>query len=401
MVNKHIYLDYAATTLLDKKVLEAMLPYLNEKYGNASSIHSYGQEATNAVDASRGQIANFLGSASQEIVFTGGATESNNLAIQGVVKGFKKKSSEITPHVIISPIEHDSVLETVKDLGKNGLIKISYAPVDSEGLVLLDKLEGLINDDTILISIMYANNEIGTIEPISQIGQMIKKKNESRANKIIFHTDAVQAVGYLDCNATKLGVDLLSLSGHKIYGPKGVSVLYIRKGTPIEPIIFGGGQEYGKRSGTLNVPSIVGLGWAVEELKNKSEYIEKIKMLRDKLVKGVLESIADARLNGPQSEHRLPNNANFIFPGAEGESIVIMLDQAGVAASTGSACASKSLEPSHVLLAIGVPKEEAHASLRLTLGKHTTEQEIDKVIEVLPGIVNRLREIAGAMEYQK
>lgn len=396
MIYDRIYLDYAATTPLDKKILELMLPYFSEKYGNASSIHFHGQEATNAVDASRDQIANFLGSTPQEIVFTGGATESNNLAIQGVVKEFKKNNSEITPHVIISPIEHDSVLETVKDLGKNGLIKISYAPVDSEGLVLLDKLESLINDDTILISIMYANNEIGTIEPISQIGQMVKRKNESRANKIIFHTDAVQAAGYLDCNVAKLEVDLLSLSGHKIYGPKGVSALYIKKGTSIEPIIFGGGQEYGKRSGTINVPAIVGLGWAVEELKNKSEYVEEVKILRDKLVKGVLESIPDSRLNGPQLEHRLPNNANFIFLGAEGESIVIMLDQAGIAASTGSACASKSLEPSHVLLAIGVPKEEAHASLRLTLGKHTTEQEIDKVIEVLPGIAGRLREIAGA-----
>lgn len=396
MIHERIYLDYAATTPLDKKILELMLPYFSEKYGNASSIHFHGQEATNAVDVSREHLANFLGSAPQEVVFTGGATESNNLAIQGVIREFKKNNPEIVPEVVISPIEHDSVLETVKNLGKNGLIKISYASVDSEGLVLLDDLDHLINNDTVLVSIMYANNEIGTIEPISQIGQMIKNKNESRANKIIFHTDAVQAAGYLDCNVAKLGVDLLSLSGHKIYGPKGVSALYIKKGTPIEPIIFGGGQEYGKRSGTLNVPAIVGLGLAVEELKNKIEYVEKIKILRDKLVKGVLESTPDSQLNGPQPEHRLPNNANFIFPGAEGESIVIMLDQVGIATSTGSACASKSLEPSHVLLAIGVPKEEAHASLRLTLGKHTTEQEINKVIEVMPGIVSRLREIAGA-----
>lgn len=396
MISKHIYLDYAATTPLDKKVLEAMLPYLDEKYGNASSIHFYGQEAASAVDISRERLADFLGCASQEIIFTSGATESNNLAIRGIVQSWARINSKIIPHIIISSIEHDSVLETVKELNKNGDVEVSYAPVDSQGIVILDELKNLIKENTVLVSIMYANNEVGTIELISQISQIIKRENESRANKIIFHTDAVQAAGYLDCDVCKLGVDLLSLSGHKIYGPKGVSALYARKGVIVTPIVAGGGQEYGKRSGTLNVPAIVGLGQAIAELQSDKSYISKIKILRDKLVDNVLELIPDAKLNGPKDANRLPNNANFIFPGAEGESIVIMLDQLGIAASTGSACASKSLEPSHVLLAIGVPKEKAHSSLRLTLGKHTTEQEIDRVIEVLPGIVGRLREIAGA-----
>lgn len=397
MISKHIYLDYAATTPLDKKVLEAMLPYFNEKYGNASSIHFYGQEATSAVDISRECLAGFLGCAPQEIIFTSGATESNNLAIQGIVQGWARINSKIIPHIIISSIEHDSVLETVKELNKNGDVEVSYTPVDSEGVVIPDELKNLIKENTVLVSIMYANNEVGTIEPINQIGQIIKKENESRTNKIIFHTDAVQAAGYLDCGVGKLGVDLLSLSGHKIYGPKGASALYVRKGVVVTPIVAGGGQEYGKRSGTLNVPAIVGLGQAIAELQSDRSYIGKIKILRDKLVDGVLKLIPDAKLNGPKDANRLPNNANFIFPGAEGESIVIMLDQLGIAASTGSACASKSLEPSHVLLAIGVPKEKAHSSLRLTLGKHTTEQEINNVIEVLPGVVSRLREIAGAM----
>lgn len=394
---KKIYLDYAATTPLDKQVLGAMLPYFDEQYGNPASIHSYGQGATNAVDEARERIAKFLGSTPQEIIFTSGATESNNLILRGAVREYKKKNPGTTPHIITSQIEHDSVLETLKELEHDKEITVSYVAVDTEGIALLDQLESLIQKNTLLVSIMYANNEIGTIEPVDTIGKIIQKKNQSREHKIIFHTDAVQAAQYLDCNVERLGVDALSLSGHKIYGPKGISALYIKKGTPIASILTGGGQEYKKRSGTLNVPAIVGLGQAVVEVEKNISSIEHIKNMRDKLISNILELVPDAQINGGREKKRLPNNVNFCFPGAEGESIVIMLDQAGIAASTGSACASKSLEPSHVLLAIGVPKEKAHASVRLTLGKYTTEEEIDKVIEVLHGIVKRLREIAGAM----
>lgn len=390
----HIYLDYAATTPIDSEVIKAMEPYFGARFGNPSSIHFYGQEASAAVDKARSQVADFLGAVPQEIIFTGGATESNNLALRGLVKESRKKNSEFVPHIITSTIEHDSVLETAKDLKKDG-VEVSFCPVDSEGVVDLEKLKELIRPNTILVSVMYANNEIGTTESIKEIGAIIKQINESRDNKIYFHTDAVQAVQYLDCKVNALGVDLLSLSGHKIYGPKGVSALYVRNGTPIRSIVTGGGQEYEKRSGTLNVPSIVGLGQAVIEVEKSRPLTAEIKRLRDKLVEKVLKSIPDSKLNGPRNENRLPNNANFMFPGAEGESILILLDQAGIATSTGSACASKSLQPSHVLLAIGVPKENAHASLRVTLGKYTTEEDIDKVIEVLPGIISRLREIAG------
>lgn len=390
-----IYLDYAATTPVDKKVVEAMAPYFTSSYGNASSIHSYGQEATNAVDKARGQIAEFLRCASQEVVFTSGATESNNLSLRGVVKEFKKSNQEITPHVLVSPIEHDSVLETLEDLKRTDSIEVSYWPVDLEGKVLLEELEKNIKENTVLVSVMYANNEVGTIEPIQEIGKRIARLNQSRKHRIIFHSDAVQAAQYLECDVDKLGVDLLCISGHKIYGPKGISALYVRKGIILAPIVTGGGQEYGKRSGTLNVPAIVGLGQAVAELRDNKVSVDEIKEKRDRLIDAITKSIPDADLNGARGEYRLPNNVNFIFPGAEGESIVIMLDQMGIAASTGSACASKSLEPSHVLLAIGVPKEKAHASLRLTLGKDTTNEEIERVIEVLPGIVSRLREIAG------
>lgn len=396
MIHKHIYLDYAATTPLDEKILKRMLPYFNQKYGNASSIHFYGQEAASAVDSAREQAADFLGSVPQEIVFTSGATESNNLAIKGVISCFKKNNPGVVPSVIVSPIEHDSVLETVKSLNKENQIEVLYAPIDSYGAVSVSELGKLIKEETVLVSIMYANNEIGVIEPISQIGKIIREKNRDRKNKIIFHSDAVQAAGYLDCNVNALGVDILSVSGHKIYGPKGIGALYVRKAVLLDPIFSGGGQEYGKRSGTLNVPAIVGFGQAIADLKDNKDLAKKTEILRDKLAENILRLIPDAELNGPKGERRLPNNVNFIFPGAEGESIVIMLDQFGVAGSTGSACASKSLEPSHVLLAIGVPKEKAHSSLRLTLGKYTTEEEIDKVIEVLPGIVSRLREIAGA-----
>lgn len=395
---KKIYLDYAATTPVDKQVLSAMLPYFDKQYGNPASIHSYGQEATNAVDEARERVANFLGSVPQEIIFTSGATESNNLVLRGAVREYKKKNSGSVPHVIISPIEHDSVLETVKELEKDKEITVSYVPVNAQGVILLDQLENLIQDSTILVSVMYANNEIGTIEPIREVGTLLRQKNESREYKIIFHTDAVQGAGYLDCNVERLGVDALSLSGHKIYGPKGISALYMKKGTAIAPIVTGGGQEYKKRSGTLNVPAIVGLGQAVVEVRKNIALAERIETLRDLLIQGILGSVPEAEMNGATGKERLPNNANFCFPGAEGESIVIMLDQAGIAASTGSACASKSLEPSHVLLAIGVPKEKAHSSVRFTLGKHTTEQEIKKVIEELPGIVKRLREIAGAFQ---
>lgn len=392
MKNK-IYLDYAATTPIGPKVLKAMLAYLKKDFGNPSSIYSLGQRALGAVDEARATVADFLGCDAQEIIFTGSATEANNLAILGTIKSFSRKP--IKAHVITSEIEHPAVLEPCKELEKQG-IEATYLPVDKEGLVKVSDVEGAIKPNTVLVSIMYANNEIGTVQPIQEIGNLAKKY------KILFHTDAVQAVNYLDCNVEKLGVDLLTLSAHKIYGPKGVGALFIRKptvhtqGASIEPLIYGGGHESGFRSGTENVPGIVGLAAAIEEVQDPKIKIQniKIKHLRDRLIKTILKIIPDTRLNGSPSQ-RLPNNVNLSFKGAEGEALVIALDQKGIAVSTGSACSSKTLEPSRVLLALGLSEEEAHGSLRITLGRYTTEKEVEKFLKVLSPIVDRLRKISG------
>jgi len=392
---KKVYLDYAATTPIDPAVFKAMSAFLKKDFGNPSSVHSFGQKARSAVEESRQKIAGFLGCSGQEVIFTGSATEADNLSIKGLVKGVKPRQTK--PHIIISTIEHHAVFEPCEDLEKRGEAEVDFLPVDKEGIVKIEELSKLVRPNTVLVSIIYANNEIGTIQPIAEIGKLLKKINEKRESKVYFHTDAVQAANYLNCNVDNLGVDLLTISGHKIYGPKGVGALYIRKGTPVSPLISGGGQESGLRSGTENVAAIVGFGTAVAAIQDPKTKLKniRIRQLRDKLIKGILKEIPDVQLTGSKT-FRLPNNANFNFKSAEGEAIVVALDQKGIAASTGSACSSKSLEPSHVLLALGLSEEEAHGSLRLTLGKYTTEEEINKVLKVLPPIINRLREIAGA-----
>lgn len=384
-----IYLDYAATTPIDPKVLKAMSPYLKKDFGNASSIHGLGQKALFAIDESRQIAADFLGCTPEEIIFTGSATEANNLAIFGSVGERFSKGEAFSPHIITSQIEHQAVLEPCRELQKRGA-EVTYLPVDKDGLVLTSDVEKAIKPNTVLVSIMYASNEIGTVQPIAEIGQLLK------GHKILFYTDAVQAANYLDCDVKKLGVDLLTLSSHKIYGPKGVGLLYVKDGLEIKPLILGGGQEHGLRSGTENVAGIVGFGQALKGIQDPKTKIQniKIRQFRDRIIKAILKLIPDSRLNG-SSTHRLPNNVNINFDGAEGEAIVIALDQKGIACSTGSACSSKSLEPSHVLLALGLSHEEAHGSLRVTLGRYTTNEEIIRFLKVLSQVIERLRKISG------
>jgi len=393
MEKRAIYLDHAATTPVDAAVFKKMEPYFSEKYGNPSSIHKAGDQARQAVEKSRQQVADFLGCSPEEIYFISSTSESDNWVIAGAIekarlRGLKK------PHIITSSFEHKAILEPIRVLEKKGLIESTLLPVNKEGLVEAGDAAKAIKKNTILVSVMYANSEIGTIQPIKQIGQIVRKANSKRKDPIIFHTDAVQAVNYLNCRVDHLDVNCLSFSAHKIYGPKGVGVLYIRKGTLLSPLIRGGGHEQGMRAGTENVPGIVGLGEAVKLVVKKQSDNAKIKKLRNKLITGVLKDIPRAQLNG-SLEQRLPNNAHFSFQGAEGEGIVIALSEKGIFASTGSACASNSLEPSHVLLAIGLPHEQAHASVRFTLGRQTTASDIEYVLDVLPKVIARLREISG------
>jgi len=372
-----VYLDHAATTPVDEKVLEEMLPYFTKKYGNASSLHSFGREARDAIERSRERVAQLIGAESEEIIFTAGGTESDNIAIKGIA--FREGKG----HIITSQIEHPAVMATCQHLEKKGF-DVTYLPVDKYGMVSPEDVENAIRDDTILITIMHANNEIGTVEPIEEIAKI------ARENEIVFHTDAVQSVGKIPVNVKRIGMDMLSISAHKIYGPKGVGALYIKKGTKIEAIIHGGGHEKGLRPSTENVPGIVGLGKACELAeKRMEEDMKRMQRLRDKLIKGVLE-IEESYLNG-HPEKRLPNNAHFRFAAVEGESLILSLDDKGIAGSTGSACSSKKLKPSHVLMAIGLNEVQAHGSLRLTLGRENTEEEIDYVIEVLPPILEKLR----------
>ena len=380
---KKIYLDYAATTPVDPRVVKAMLPYFSEKFGNTMSLHSFGQEAKEALEESREAVANLLGAKPQEIIFTGSATESNNLALKGIALANRDRGR----HIIISPIEHACVMESSKWLESQGF-EITRLKVDKYGLVSPDDVKKAIKKNTILVSIMHANNEIGTIEPIEEIGKICREKG------IYFHTDAAQSFGKIPIDVNKMNIDLMTVSSHKMYGPKGAAALFIRKGTKIEPLIHGGGHESGLRSSTVNVAAIVGFAEAARicEREMKKEAKREIK-LRDKLIKGVLEKIEGSYLNGHPRE-RLPNNINFSFPGIEGESLIMQLDFLGIAASTGSACSSEKLEPSHVLLAIGLKPEQAHGSLRLSLGKWTKEKDINYVLEVLPKVVKRLREIS-------
>ncbi len=391
---KKIYLDYAATTPVDPKILKIMEPYFSKKYGNPSSLHTWGEEGKKAIEKTREQVAKALGCKKDEIIFTSCATESNNLAIKGTIFGHRLKYPQgRKPHIITSAIEHHCVLHTCEYLEKFGF-SVTYLPVSKEGVVDSKDVKKAIRKDTILISIMYANNEIGTIQPISEIGKIIKKENSRRKNSIYFHTDAVQAINYLDCNVKKLGVDLLSLTGHKFYASKGVGVLYVRKGTPLLPQQQGGGHERNMRAGTENVPGIIGFGEAIKQAtSNRQQETRRLTKLRDKLIDGVMQNIPDVILSGSKIE-RLPNNINFCFKNAEGESLVLKLDKKGIAGSTGSACTSASLEPSHVLLACGISQGLAHGSLRLSLGRGTGEKDIDYVLEVLPKVIKDLRKMS-------
>ncbi|NPV52829.1 MAG: cysteine desulfurase NifS [Firmicutes bacterium] len=378
-----IYLDHAATTPMRPEVLEAMMPYLKDSFGNPSSIHSFGREARKALDDSRDKIAAIIGAKPDEIIFTSGGTEADNTAIKGVAFAKRDKGN----HIITSSIEHHAVLDSCKALERQGF-EVTYLPVDQYGLVSPEDVRAAITDRTILISIMHANNEVGTIEPIAEIGRIAREKG------IYFHTDAVQTVGHILVNVEDLGVDMLSLSAHKFYGPKGVGVLYVRKGVRVLPFMHGGGQERGRRAGTENAPGIVGMACALElAVKEMEENARRVTALRDALIRGVRERIDHVRVNGHPTE-RLPGNASFCFEFVEGESILLNLDMKGIAGSSGSACTSGSLEPSHVLLAMGLPHEVAHGSLRLTLGRDNTMEEVQYVLDVLPEIISRLRSMS-------
>jgi len=381
-----VYLDHAATTAVDPRVVEAMLPYWTQHYGNASSIYGLGRDAQHAMDRARQKVAEILNCAPKEIIFTGCGTESDNLALRGVA--FERRNRAKKNHIVTSPIEHHAIGHTVEQLEKYFGFEVTYVPVDQHGLVDPADVERAIRPDTAIISIMFANNEVGTIQPVAQIGEI------TRAHKIPFHTDAVQAAGAVNLDVKAQNVDLLSLSAHKFYGPKGVGLLYARRGVPFLPVQTGGAHERSRRAGTENVPYIVGLATALElATQDLEESNARIAQIRDRLIAGVLERIPDSRLSGHPTQ-RLPNNASFLFEYIEGESILLNLDMMGVAASSGSACTSGSLEPSHVLMAMGFPHEIAHGSLRLTLGKENTLEEIEYVLEVLPGIVEKLRQIS-------
>ena len=386
-MKKLIYLDNAATTKTAPEVVEAMLPYFSELYGNPSSIYSLAGESKKAVDHAREIIAGALGAQPEEIYFTAGGTESDNWALKAAAEFYKKKGN----HIITTKIEHHAILHTCQWLEKQGF-EVTYLNVDENGVVKLEELKKAIRPTTILISVMYANNEIGTIQPIKEIGEI------AREHGILFHTDAVQAFGQLPIQVDDCHIDMLSASGHKLNGPKGIGFLYIRKGVKIRSFIHGGAQERKRRAGTENVPGIVGLGRAVERaVSTRKERADKEKELRDYLIGRVLKEIPYTRLNGHRTM-RLPNNANFSFQFIEGESLLIMLDMEGICGSSGSACTSGSLDPSHVLLAIGLPHEIAHGSLRLTLSEETTKEELDFVVESLKKIIDRLRSMSPLYE---
>lgn len=386
-MGKLIYLDNAATTKTSPTVVEAMLPYFSEFYGNASSIYSIGTKSKEAINKSRAAIAATLGARPEEVYFTAGGSEADNWALKATAEAYGAKGK----HIITTKIEHHAILHTCEYLEKNGY-DITYVDVDENGTVKLDQLEKAIRPDTILISVMFANNEIGTIQPIREIGEIAKKHG------VLFHTDAVQAYGQLPINVDEYHIDMLSSSGHKLNGPKGIGFLYIRKGVKIRSFVHGGAQERKRRAGTENVPGIVGYAKAVEEaFATMQERTAKEAELRDYLIDRVLQEIPYTRLNGHRT-NRLPNNANFSFQFIEGESLLIMLDMEGICGSSGSACTSGSLDPSHVLLAIGLPHEIAHGSLRLTLGADTTKEDLDFVVEKISGIVERLRSMSPLYE---
>ncbi|MBE5813687.1 MAG: cysteine desulfurase NifS [Clostridiales bacterium] len=379
-MSKVIYMDNAATTATRKEVLETMLPFFGQTYGNPSSIHGVGREARKAVEAARKQVADAIGAEPREVYFTAGGSESDNWAIRLGCEAMSKKGK----HIITSAIEHHAILHTCEAMEKEGY-RVTYLPVDEFGRVSVQDVENAISEDTALITIMAANNEIGTLQPIKEIAEVAKKHG------VLFHTDAVQAIGAIPVNVKELGVDMLSMSGHKFHGPKGIGALYVRKGIRMSNLIHGGAQERGFRAGTENLPAIVGIGKAIEiATAELPEYSRRMTALRDRLIDGLTERIPDIRLNGHRTE-RLPGNVNISIRYLEGESILMRLDLAGIEASSGSACTSGSLDPSHVLLAIGLPHEIAHGSLRLSLGMDNTEEEVETVLNELPKIVQNLR----------
>jgi len=376
-----VYLDNAATTKVRDEVVAAMLPYFTEYFGNPSSLHLFAREAAKGMDTARAQVAKALNAKTEEIIFTGGGSESDNMVLRGIAQAYKKKGN----HIITTAVEHHAILHTLEALEKEANVSVTYLPVDEYGRVTAEQVEAAIRPETILVSVMFANNEVGTIMPIEEIGAVCKKHG------VLFHTDAVQAVGHVPVDVEAMHIDLLSLSAHKFHGPKGVGALYVRKGVRIPALILGGGQERRKRAGTENVPGIVGLGKAIElATEELEENAAKMKVLRDRLLFGIPSRIPEVKLNGHPTD-RLPNNVNFSIRYIEGESILLMLDLNGIAASSGSACTSGSLDPSHVLLAMGLTHEVAHGSLRLTLSEFTTAEEIDYVLDTLPPIIEKLR----------
>ncbi len=387
---RNVYLDHAATTPLEPRVFEAMKPYFKDKYGNPSSFHSVGKAVKDDIDQARSRIAKLVGARTDEIIFTSGGTESDNLA----VLGFARENAERGKHIITTPIEHHAVLHAIERLEKEGF-EVTYLDVDETGLVDSKSVIREIRPDTILVSIMYANNEIGTVEPVAEIGNMIEKHRRDNDSEFpIFHTDACQAAGALEINTKRIHVDMMTLNGSKIYGPKGVGLLFARRGIKLRPLMYGGGQESGLRPGTENTAGIIGLAKALEiadQEKNKES--ERLIKLRDELIKGIRNKINRVRLNG-HPQRRLPNNVNFSIADIEGEALLLYLDAKGIYCSTGSACTSASLDPSHVIMSLGLPSEVAHGSVRFTLGRSTTEDDIGYVLEVLPPLVERLRRIS-------
>lgn len=390
MENKMIYFDHAATTPVKSEVIEEMMPYFRNKFGNASSIYSIGRESKKAIEEARERVAKALGAMTREIFFTGSGSEADNWAIKGVAYSNREKGN----HIITTATEHHAVLHTCQYLESDGF-EVTYLPVDENGLVSPEQVRNAIKPNTILITIMFANNEIGTVQPIAEIGKIAKENN------VYFHTDAVQAIGNIPINVNELNIDLLSLSAHKFYGPKGVGALYIRKGVKITTFLHGGAQERGRRASTENIPGIVGLGKAIELATNNIEqYNNKLIELRDRTIEEITKKVPFIKLNGDRYK-RLPGNVNISFEFIEGESLLLMLDMKGIAASSGSACTSGSLDPSHVLLAIGLKHEIAHGSLRISFGDENTHQDVDYLMEVLPLIVERLREMSPLYEKVK
>ena len=381
---RKVYLDHSATTAVDESVLAAMLPFFRSSFGNPNSLHAWGREVRKAVDEAREKVAALIGAQPQEVLFTGGGSEADNLAVKGTAWARRDRGR----HLITSAVEHHAVLDTMKWLGKNGF-EVTVLPVDREGFVSPEALDAAIRPDTTLVSILFANNEIGTVQPVAKLGEVCRKHG------VLFHTDAVQAAGHIPTDLSTLPVDLMTLAAHKMYGPKGIGALYVRKGIRLTPLIHGGGQEFGLRSGTENTPYIAGFGeaaaLAAERLGNGD--VDRERALRDRLIDGVLSRIEDSFLTGSRTE-RLPYHASFCIPRVEGEAMLLRLDFAGIGASSGSACTSGSLEPSHVLLALGLPHEIAHGSVRLTLGKDTAEEDIDYVLETFPPIVQTLRALS-------